>query len=292
MCRTFLIQIDDKRMDLLYFNIMGTNYKETTTPPGTIPNLVTDPGTCEPTFTRVSSYTPGTSKVKQSWSIGSMNRKSYQLEEVMTNRRVQIFCVQETKWKILGKKSRFLNTNTKKFKIHYHGLENNRNGVGVILSRKLNDSIISVHKKSDRLMNVKLVLNKSIWNIISAYAPQTGCVDTEKQIFWKECDELLQEIPPEEFVFVGSDLNGHVGKSNQGDKRWHGRYAYGTRNAQGDDMLAFAKAHNLVILNTCFKKQERHLITYSSGGRDSQIDYHLCSRAIKRYANGLQSYPW
>lgn len=33
--------------------------------------------------------------------------------------------------------------------LHFHGLENKRNGVGVILSRELNDSIISIHKKSE-----------------------------------------------------------------------------------------------------------------------------------------------
>lgn len=77
-------------------------------------------------------------------------------------------------------------------------------------------------------MNVKLVLNRKILNIISAYALQTGCTDTKKEIFWKDFDELMKEIPPDEIVFVGTDLNGHDGKSNHGDKRWHGGYAHGT----------------------------------------------------------------
>lgn len=263
-----------------------------TTPFGTTLS-VSDPETCGVNTTRVRARNiPGASKIKQknerkyrfgSWNVGSMNQKSYQLEEVMIRRKIDILCVQETKWKNMGNKSRFLNTTTKQFKIHYHGIENHRNGVGVILSRDLQESVVNIEKISDRLMNVKIILNEQLWNIVSAYAPQIGCTDIEKEKFWMDLENLLKRLPANEIIFIGADLNGHVGTSNNGDKRWHGGYAHGTRNDQGNNIMLLAKSHDLVILNTIFRKQERHLITYSSGGRESQIDYHLCNRAIKKY---------
>src|ERR1700750_536291 len=89
---------------------------------------------------------PGASKVKLSnktyvpqmtlrigsWNVGTMNQKSYQLEDVMIRRRIGILCVQETKWRNQSNKSRFLDTRTKKHKIHYHGVENQRKGVAII----------------------------------------------------------------------------------------------------------------------------------------------------------------
>ena len=88
-------------------------------------------------------------------------------------------------------------------------------------------------------------------------------------------------MPPEEYVFIGADLNGHVGHENQGDKRWHGGFGVGNRNEAGEEILQFAKAFDLPILNTYFKKPLKHLITYQSGNDKTQTDYHLCSRALK-----------
>ena len=229
------------------------------------------------------TYTPPIVLRIGSWNVGTMNHKSYQLEDVMIRRRLGILCVQETKWRNQGNKSRYLDTRTKRYKIHYHGIENHRNGVGIILSDEHQKNIIGIRKVSDRLMSIKLVIGKEIWNIISAYAPQIGCNVTEKGEFWLSLENLLKEFPLTERVYIGADLNGHVGANNRGNKRWHGGFGYGTRNEQGDEIVQLAKSHNYAILNTFFKKQSRHLITYSSGGRETQIDYHLCSNEIRKY---------
>lgn len=264
--------------------------KENTTPLGTrLP--VSDPRPVNYERTR-ARYISGASKIRQptgprilrigSWNVGSMNGRSYQLEDVMKRRRLDVLCVQETKWRNLGNKTRFLDTRTKQFKIYYHGLENCRNGVGIILSLEFQNSIVSIEKVSDRLMSIKLIVGREIWNIVSAYAPQTGCTAAEKETFWIELENLLKRIPKDEKVFIGADLNGHVGTQNRGDKRWHGGRGYGARNEQGHEIVRFAKAHGMAILNTFFKKHPRHLVTYSSGGRESQIDYHLCTDEVRK----------
>ena len=41
-------------------------------------------------------------------------------------------------------------------------------------------------------------------------------------------------------------------------------------------------SHDLRVINTYFKKAEKHKITYKSGGRKSQIDYIMCRSDEKR----------
>ena len=45
-------------------------------------------------------------------------------------------------------------------------------------------------------------------NVISAYAPQVGCIREEKESFWMNLDETVEKIPKNEKIVVGADLNG------------------------------------------------------------------------------------
>ena len=76
---------------------------------------------------------------------------------------------------------------------------------------------------------------------------------------------------------VGADLNGHVGEGN-GDKEYMGRHGSGKRNNEGQAVVDFAKRRKLVITNTYFVKKPAHRVTYSSGGRSSQVDYIMVRR--------------
>ena len=86
---------------------------------------------------------------------------------------------------------------------------------------------------------------------------------------WEDINSLLQEIPIGERIFIGGDLNGHVGKANRGYERVHGGYGFGERNEMGDAILDFAVGYDLAIANTFFKKRNVHLITFKSGSNKS-----------------------
>ena len=63
-------------------------------------------------------------------------------------------------------------------------------------------------------MMVLMTLNTSIANTSNlefVYAPQVGCGEEEKDIFWRQKDQELRAIPERERVIVGVYLNGHVG---------------------------------------------------------------------------------
>ena len=54
-------------------------------------------------------------------------------------------------------------------------------GVGVIIDKQLLDDAVEVSRKGDRILLVKLVLGKEIFNVISVYAPQVELDESNKR---------------------------------------------------------------------------------------------------------------
>ena len=104
-----------------------------------------------------------------------------------------------------------------------------KNGIGIVVSRELDESVLEVKRVSDRLMAMKLEVKESILNMLSTYAPQVNSME-EKNDFWEDLDGLIESVSKEERIVLGADLNGHVGKGNIGDEEIMGRYSAGTRN--------------------------------------------------------------
>ena len=180
-----------------------------------------------------------------------------ELADMMERRNVEILCLQETKWK--GSKARNIGGGCK---IFYNGDDGRKNGIGIVLREELTESVLEVKRVSDRLMAMKLEVNGSILNIVSAYAPQVNNSMEEKNDFWEDLDGLIESISKEERIVLGADLNGHVGKGNIGDEEIMGRYGAGTRNKEGSMVVDFGKRMDLVIFNTYFKKKDEHRMTY------------------------------
>ncbi|KAK9127965.1 hypothetical protein Syun_016762 [Stephania yunnanensis] len=203
--------------------------------------------------------------------------KSIELVDTMIRRRVNIACLQETKW--VGEKSREIGSTG--FKLWYTGIDRKCNGVGIVVDNDYKDKVVEVKRMGDRLILVKLIIGDEKINILSAYAPQVGLSENIKHKFWDDMDGFMQSIPLDEKVFIGGDLNGHVGVSNDGFERVHGGFGYGNRNEEGESILEFSSAYDLVLANTSFRKRESHIITFSSGHNKSQIDF-LLTRKIDR----------
>jgi hypothetical protein len=93
-----------------------------------------------------------------------------------------------------------------------------------------------------------------VFNVISAYAPQIGLNKSIKRQFWEQLDVLVSSEPISEKLFIGGDLNGHVG-SRVGFDGVHGGFGYGSRNQEGEGILNFVLAYDLFVVNTLFRKR-------------------------------------
>ncbi|KAK3533292.1 hypothetical protein QTP70_014300 [Hemibagrus guttatus] len=163
--------------------------------------------------------------------------KGRELADVMERRKVDILCVQETRWK--GSKARSIGAG---FKLFYYGVHSKRNGVGVVLKEEFVRNVLEV-----------------------------GCELEEKERFWIELDEVMESIPTGERVVIGADFNGHVGEGNTGDEEVMGKFGVKERNLEGQMVVDFAKRMDMGVVNTYFQKREEHRVTYKSGGRRRKV---------------------
>ncbi|KAK3566884.1 hypothetical protein QTP86_004768 [Hemibagrus guttatus] len=178
----------------------------------------------------------------------------------MERRKVDILCVQETRWK--GSKARSIGAG---FKLFYYGVDSKRNGVGVVLKEEFVRNVLEVKSVSDRVMSLKLEIEGVMLNVVSGYAPQVGCELEEKERFWSELDEVMESIPTGERVVIGADFNGHVGEGNTGDEEVMGKFGVKERNLEGQMVVNFAKRMDMAVVNTYFQKRKEHRVTYKSG---------------------------
>ena len=206
-------------------------------------------------------------------NVGTMTGRGKEVVDLMERKGMDVLCVQETRWK--GKKAREMGNG---YKIYYVGDDGKNNGVGIILSPEMKDNVLEVNRETDRVIWMRLIVDKRAVNVVSAYAPQVGCSDQEKEDFWEQIGEVMQKMADEDIVWIGADLNGHVGEGNIGATEGMGKHGVGRRNAEGERIVEFAEANNLAIVNTYFEKSLSRKITYTSGDRNSQVDYILCRR--------------
>ena len=105
-----------------------------------------------------------------------------------------------------------------------------------------------------------------------------GCIHAEKEALWLDLDGTVEKIPKNERIVVGADLNGHVGKGNNGDEECMSRHGLGKRNNEGQAVVDFDKRMELAITNTYFVKKLIHRVANNIGGRRSQVDYVMVRR--------------
>ena len=206
-------------------------------------------------------------------NIRTMTGRGRELADMMERRNVNILCLQETKWK--GSKARNIGGGCK---LVYNEADGRKNRIEIVVREELAESVLEVKRVSDRLMAMKLEVNGSILNIVSAYAPQVNSSMEEKNNFWEDLDGLIESVSKKERRVLGAGLNGHVGEGNIGDDEIMGRYSAGTRNKEGSMVMDFGKRIDLAIVNTYFKKKDEHRVTYKSGEISTLVDYLMCRR--------------
>ncbi|XP_071729179.1 uncharacterized protein [Rutidosis leptorrhynchoides] len=153
-----------------------------------------------------------------SWNVGTLSGKRYELAEIFLKRKVDIVCVQETRWK--GSEAVEIND----YKLWYSGSRISRNGVGIIIKKLHRDHVVDVGRFSDRIMSVSIIINEETFTVISAYAPHAGLGDVEKKNFWELLDEVVRGCPADHRLIIGGDLNGHIGADAEGYEGAHGGF--------------------------------------------------------------------
>ena len=216
-----------------------------------------------------------------SFNVGTLRGRSLEVVGILSERGVDVCCLQEVRWKGAGAK--VLETEMSKYKIYWIGGEKGEAGVGIMVEQKWIDRVMRVERVNNRCILIRLLLGREVVNILSVYAPQVGREREEKEKFWERLSEVVGEIPGEEKIVLAGDLNGHIGERAEGYEKVHGGFGYGARNAEGEMILEFAEQQKLVICNSYFKKEREKFVTYESGGNRTMLDYVLVRERDRKF---------
>ena len=127
--------------------------------------------------------------------------------------------------------------------------------------------------------------------MISAYAPQVGFPQEDNIKLYEHHEQILRNIKPGDEIIKGADLTGHMGRHRSGFEQEHRGHSFGDRHEEGEDVLIFAQAYKLGLMDIFFQKQEEHLFTYNSGNRRTTRDYILVKRTDLKAANNCKVIP-
>lgn len=126
----------------------------------------------------------------------------------LKKRRVEIVCVQETKWK--GTKSHDIGDG---YEFICHGKTSGRNRVRIIFNESYQDFVTSVHHMSNASCLSRSPQTCDVLRIISTCAPKCRSTNDMKECFDRDFEVLLQGFDDDGSMMVGGDFNGHIRSS-------------------------------------------------------------------------------
>ena len=226
-----------------------------------------------------------------SLNVGTLKKGSSEVVESLTRRRVDICSVQEPRWAggIQANQTRLMKGKNSNYKFYWCGNRMGLGGVGFLLAEKWIEKVFDFQRVSDRILLLRLVIDKTVFAFISVYSPQVGRPDVEKEQFYDLLQEIVSKVPNSKFSFrlvIGTVMLVVLLVVLR-----HGGFGYGNRDIEGERLLEFAAANNLIVGNTQFKKRDSHLITHSFGENNSQIDYILYPKSFKKSAISVKVIP-
>ena len=108
----------------------------------------------------------------------NMTGRGQEVVDVMEMKKINVLCVQETRWK--GQKAQEMGN---AYNLYYTGEDCKRNDLGIAPSPGLKEELLQVNRESDGLIWMKLTVGNVTVNVVSTYAPQVGTTDIVKDDF-------------------------------------------------------------------------------------------------------------
>ena len=147
--------------------------------------------------------------------------------------------------------------------IYYSGQESlRRNGVAIIVNKRVQNTVLGCNLKSDRMISVRFQGKPFNITVIQIYAPTSNTEDAEFEWFYEDLQDLLELTPQKDVLFIIGDWNANVG--SQETLGVTGKFGLGIWNAAGQRLIEFWQDNALVIANTLFQQHKRRLYTWTS----------------------------
>ena len=124
--------------------------------------------------------------------------------------------------------------------IYYCGQEFlRRNGVAIIVNKRVQNSVLECNLKNDRMISVRLQGKPVNITVIQGYAPTSNAEKAEVERFYEDLQDLPELKAKKDFLFILEDYNAKVG--SQEIPGVTGKFGLGVQNEAGQRLIDFAK---------------------------------------------------
>ena len=202
-----------------------------------------------------------------SLNVGTMSGKGVEVVEMMERRRLEVLCIQETKWK--GDRAR---TMMGGYKLLHAGGDGRINRAGIIVSEETSKTVVSVERWKGRVVMAWLMIRKQMMCVMLVYGPHTGRTKAEKEEFRDALERMIGLVELEVMLCIAGDFNAHVGVVEPGEEESVGRYGWGARNREGRALVELVARNGLAVASSFFQKRESHKITCRSGQHKTELN--------------------
>ena len=139
--------------------------------------------------------------------------------------------------------------------IYYYGQESfRRNGVAVIVNKRVQNAILGCSLKNDRMIFVHFQGKPFTITVIQVYVPSTNAKEDQVEQFCEELQDLLELTQKKDVLFIIGEWNANVG--NQGIPGVTGKFGFGVQNEAGQRLTEFCQK-NTLLANTLFQQHKR-----------------------------------
>ena len=225
-----------------------------------------------------------------SFNVRNLNRIG-QLPELTASaveHKIDIICIQEhrhthtedIKYQETGNGSTLATVSTRK-----NSVNATVGGVGMPIGPRALKTLNNIERIQPRMMAATFNGNPKATNM-SCYSPTNVSEETELITFYEELSSLLRNIPKQNLLVFGGDMNAQIGKSRNNKYSLHN-----TSNRNGQHLTDFMRENRLTCLNTNYQKREGKLWTYTyANNSKAQIDYVFINKKWKNSAMNCEAY--
>ena len=236
-----------------------------------------------PNVNRTESKQNPANLVKNAINIGTWNvlslvsttSKLHELSEAITEFRLDVLALTETHIPgttedVLENGSLLINSGRKDGQ--------RRQGVGLVLSKKLKNSLISYTPISERVLTARLHSRHVNISIVVGYAPTETSEDKDKDSFYEQLTDTFSQLPSHDIKILMGDLNARLTSEKSAWPGIIGPYSlHDDSNDNGNRLLSFCAMFELTVGGTLQQHADIHKGTWRSpdGKTVTQID-HIC----------------
>ena len=86
-----------------------------------------------------------------------------------------------------------------------------RNGVAIMVNKRVRNAVLGCNLKNDKMISVHFQGKPFNITVIQVYSPTSNAEETEVEWFYEDLQDLLEQTPKKDILFIIGDWNAKVG---------------------------------------------------------------------------------